>query len=977
MPLLQKPSSCTGCPLYAKGHGFAVPDGKGINRVLIVGDILRSHEAKAGLPFRPYSEDGCVLERAIVSLGYSREQFSFFTLINCQPPANELVGAAYETEAVLHCRRHLDSVVAKFKPTVILAMGAVAIRHLTGMAGKKMTVDLLQGYAVPCAYYPGVRVIPCYHPQYLSRGQWEVYGVFRLCIKKAVELAKAGWKEESLDYREEATLNDLVEMEKRLKAEPERTLACDFETDGEEQDVPDDLLEDVDGVEKEIEEEQGNEDACEVEDEEDEFKPTKTKRITVFQNVTQMNFSDEVRTGLAIEYNHQTKPYIQRVLNTRNEKVGHNWWHFDAGVAAFNGLSVAGPLVHDTIWSFHHLQPDLPGKKSKKSAENSRDKDMGSLAPLQFVASIYGFPFPWKHEFKNKPGWYGCCDVDSDLRAHLGIARDLSQIICDPLTGKTAWDGYLEMVYDMQPILERMGSRGIPVSLEDIRAFTRKMRVKGREIYQEMMDKYVPHEILPSRQKLGLKRAPKDTTNYVKKAFILIEPERCSCVRKTRSDTCLECGGKPKKGKKMVCQDCDRVLPSIATCLLDCPDCKGSGEIHGMVDRWTTLLPFKTSPKQLKTYAAFRGHHIPMNAKRKRAMDKETLERMILKYKDPLYERVIQHREFNKFAVTYGLGWMPHDDGCAHPQFGNTPATGQSSSTSPNAQNRPNPSKMGELASEFGRCIKSKPGFTLVEGDWRSFHALTLGEEAKDYRYMRLARLDIHSYLTAHLVKDEKRNIALSWGDEELADYLKWIKKSFLRVRNLKAKPAILGYGFGLGASTMFGMNRESFNNKDEVQLVIDTLSGEFPECARYRVESPELAHREKKLVTRFGAVRWFWNAKTWDVRARVWAHGKDWEKAIAFRPAANAFGHKKFVMRTLEEQGLLERWGLINDIHDALLFHCPDVLVDECEYELWRAMRIQSPTILMPDGSGFWCDAEIKKGKNWTDMEEVVLCDV
>jgi len=249
-----------------------------------------------------------------------------------------------------------------------------------------------------------------------------------LALKRAVDLAKTGWKEESLDYREEATIDDLRDLEKRLIAEPDRTLSCDFETDGEDQEVPAVLLEDED------EGEDGSFDEGEID--EGIGTPKKSNRITVFQNITQVNFSDEVRTGLAIAYNHQTRPWIQRVFATQNQKCGHNWWNFDAGVALYNDLYIGGPQVHDTIWSFHHLQPDLPGRKSKRSAEDSRDKDMGSLAPLQFVASIYGFPFPWKHEFKNKPGWYGCCDVDSDLRAHLGIARDLRELFATRLQGR-------------------------------------------------------------------------------------------------------------------------------------------------------------------------------------------------------------------------------------------------------------------------------------------------------------------------------------------------------------------------------------------------------------------------------------------------------------------------------------------------------------------------------------------------------------
>ena len=116
--MLPKPKECIGCPLYNAGSGFSRPEGHCTNGVLLVGEALGYHEAEAGLPFRPYADAGHVLERAIVSLGMSREQFGIFNIVNCRPPSNELTGASYEDEAINHCKTHFKAVMSDRKSVV-------------------------------------------------------------------------------------------------------------------------------------------------------------------------------------------------------------------------------------------------------------------------------------------------------------------------------------------------------------------------------------------------------------------------------------------------------------------------------------------------------------------------------------------------------------------------------------------------------------------------------------------------------------------------------------------------------------------------------------------------------------------------------------------------------------------------------------------------------------------------------------------
>jgi hypothetical protein len=115
--------------------------------------------------------------------------------------------------------------------------------------------------------------------------------------------------------------------------------------------------------------------------------------------------------------------------------------------------------------------------------------------------------------------------------------------------------------------------------------------------------------------------------------------------------------------------------------------------------------------------------------------------------------------------------------------------------------------------------IEARPGHWLVELDYKSAHALTLGFEAADADYMRIARIDMHSFVAASgLLRLEDPQGLLALADAELKARLRWYRKNwhdktgrpFDDIRNIQAKPAILGYGFAMGPGTLFHNNPDS-----------------------------------------------------------------------------------------------------------------------------------------------------------------------
>lgn len=82
---LEKPSSCSGCPLVDMSSGFSVPEGKGTIPLLIVAEALGEQEAKDGLPLRPYAPSGSVVEMALKQCGVDRSQVVLWNTIACFP----------------------------------------------------------------------------------------------------------------------------------------------------------------------------------------------------------------------------------------------------------------------------------------------------------------------------------------------------------------------------------------------------------------------------------------------------------------------------------------------------------------------------------------------------------------------------------------------------------------------------------------------------------------------------------------------------------------------------------------------------------------------------------------------------------------------------------------------------------------------------------------------------------------------------
>ena len=376
----QKPSSCEGCACYSHGNDFSAIEGTGSSGVMLVGEASGEHEQRDQLPFRPFAPAGGVLERVLRRMSLDRQQLSVTNVVRCRPRNNWLEGSPWEFGAINHCRPNLDAAIAERRPRCIVALGGVATRALTGLAGTALGVNHLAGYVVPLqgGHTP---VIVNFHPAYLRRGKASHQGVFARILQRAVNIAAGRdhdflWNVNPDDlitrlhmgkYVTHPTVGEATEFFWRLQNE-----GCPFSYDIETA-----------------------ESASIDEDAREGFADTQMQLV---------QFSAGAGTAIAMPWQGDFKRIVQSILHLPNVKMGHNVWLFDNKVLAACGdregldLRPRG-VVHDTLCMFHHWQPDLP-------------------AHLQFAASFVQFPFPWKHLAATDIEFYGCCDVDATLRLY-------------------------------------------------------------------------------------------------------------------------------------------------------------------------------------------------------------------------------------------------------------------------------------------------------------------------------------------------------------------------------------------------------------------------------------------------------------------------------------------------------------------------------------------------------------------------------
>jgi uracil-DNA glycosylase family 4 len=1007
-----RPSSCAGCPLANCGSDFSAVEGSGHNKVMCIAEASGEGEARDELPLRPYMPSGAIFERTIRRLGLVRESFSVTNVLRCRPPQNLLEGQSCEYEAIQHCEGNLLDALRKFRPKVLLAFGNVALRSLTGMSGTQKTVSHLRGYvlrALPQFCTAAGRdpladpllVLPSYHPAFLRRGAIHLTGVLARDIARAVNVAAgrdqnfildlpdltyidhdryvegfpadnrerelaaqareglAAWLIKSnLRYQLHPTRRDLDRFCREVKARSDGWMGLSPDARAASYLC---LSTDLETVES----------ASLDEDATDGFTDTVIRLA---------QFSIEPGQGIALPWEGEYIQAFRWLMKLPLPKCGQNIELFDrrvlkaVGERDFSNRSYFDPVgpVHDTLFMFHRFQPDLP-------------------AHLQCAASYAGWKFPWKHLSEQCLELYGVIDTDAALAVYNTVRKTLEsrQMWYDVVPGREA-AGFVAQVEQVRPILARMEERGFPVDDERRRGLDVEFTAAEKEARAELDKKFpdearkiktyktVPVEVrrlleewhppqFPAEDALNEKGKPlgkgareKLVREAREKCYAAVEAEDLARLRQV---VFQEAATKNDDGEE---EEGERYYYGM----------RSAGEIEGQPTPpvWCRVYEFSpNSSQQLLTYMTVRRHKIPQDKSGKKTTGKKELERLSAKYKDDFYVKVVECREIRKMRGTYIDGFRPHEDGRVHTTFTFATSTNQLSSRNPNITNVV---KHGRLAKPIREMFRdSVRGKLLVEWDKKSYHVMTTGWCARDQSYMRLARLDMHSFVTWHFLRLPKADQLFSLPDEELKAQLKWLKSDEKRkhVRDFQVKRAVLGIGYGMGVNKLYDMNREYFDSLAQAKALRGVIEALFPKVFKWQAQVKEQAHRQGYLMDQFGAVRWFYEVQVPDGNGGMRA-GEQAEEAVAFLPASLAFGDMRELMKEVARRGLDEKWEQVNTVHDSLVYLVePKRLEDHCR-DMYPVLSAPSKVLVDPElaPGGLVVDVEANCGPDWSAMKEV-----
>ena len=334
-------------------------------------------------------------------------------------------------------------------------------------------------------------------------------------------------------------------------------------------------------------------------------------------------------------------------------------------------------------------------------------------------------------------------------------------------------------------------------------------------------------------------------------------------------------------------------------------------------------------------------------------------------------------------------------DGRIHTVYKHDPSTLRLSAAAPNLTNIPRGST--DLQKLVRSWFEAPPGKIFWARDFSGIEAVLVGFFARASRYIRLAKIDIHSFFTAYTLYELEKKISLadlpqeSWSDEDLRANLKEIKKRFKSTRETNKKLT-----HGRNYKETAAMAQVILLNElgvllpvKEINKVMQFYDELFPEIPRWHetlcaeVGGGELRgphqgwgyeFRNSFIRNPFGhghryydVIKWEKTPKGWD-----WTFGNDAKRLIAFLPQSTArFIKTRAAQRIFyspETEDVGKTFRLF--IHDEILGETTPDHLDRCLEVSEREMTRPVPQLVLPDGSQLAMLTEAKVGRVWGEMK-------
>ena len=329
------------------------------------------------------------------------------------------------------------------------------------------------------------------------------------------------------------------------------------------------------------------------------------------------------------------------------------------------------------------------------------------------------------------------------------------------------------------------------------------------------------------------------------------------------------------------------------------------------------------------------------------------------------------------------IGGLPvGPDGRIHTTLTRDPETLRSASKNPNMQNLVRGVMYGVKVRDL---ITATPGHLFLARDYSGIEAVLVGFFAQSARYIRLAKLDVHSYYCAYALNQLDGRVKtadlpdISWSDEKLIPHLAWLKKTYKEDRNNLYKHLVHGANFmqgPMGAKEKILLETGIDYSVQLVSKVMKVYFELFPEIKVWHHKLLEQVERDGFIRNPFGYVQRFSKIYDYENIGGVWHKepGPDSNKAIASGPQSTAAGIITESMLRLYQERFEEAGRYLRLlVHDELLLEVPEEEIDATDKVLVQEMEKPIPELPLPLewglGPNLVINTEGKRGFRWGSM--------
>lgn len=163
--LQEAEEKCTRCPLYKYATQIVPGEGPARARIMMVGEQPGDQEDRQGKPF--VGPAGGVLAKALADAGIERKIVFVTNAVKhfkFEPRGKRRLHKRPNAYEIDQCHWWLDFEQAIVRPDIIVALGATAIRSVSG---RPLAINRIRGRLLPLP--GGVQMLATIHPSYILR----------------------------------------------------------------------------------------------------------------------------------------------------------------------------------------------------------------------------------------------------------------------------------------------------------------------------------------------------------------------------------------------------------------------------------------------------------------------------------------------------------------------------------------------------------------------------------------------------------------------------------------------------------------------------------------------------------------------------------------------------------------------------------------------------------------------------------------